>query len=92
MLSRDRSRERVRELVDLAAQIVKEPLALPAALGRTELGRDAAQVVEHAADLDQAIVQLVHSLGVLVAVLVLVELVCPVARGGAGDSRVRNDR
>jgi hypothetical protein len=62
-------------LVDLAAQVVEDAVSFLATTGDAQLCGDGAEVVEDAADLDQAIVQLVHRFGVFLAVLVLVELV-----------------
>jgi hypothetical protein len=61
----------VRQLVDLAEHVVEDPPRFRATAGHAELARDRTQVVQDATDLDQAIVQLVDGLGVLVAIVIL---------------------
>jgi hypothetical protein len=54
-----------------------------------ELAADGAEIIQRAADLDQAVVQLVHGLGVLIRIVVVEVLVDDVADGLVAGGRWR---
>jgi hypothetical protein len=89
VLGRDRGGEGVGQLLDLFEEVGEDALGFGAPADRGELRGDGAEVVEYAADLNQAIVQLVHRLGILVGtfVVVLVDVVIVVEGGRAGGRR-----
>ena len=58
--------------MDLIEQIGQDALGLLAPTNCGQLGRDGADVVERAADLDQAVVQFVHRFGIFERIVVLV--------------------
>jgi hypothetical protein len=61
--------QRVGELVDLFEEVGEDALGFLAAAGDGEFDGDGAEVVQGAADLDQAVVQLVDGLGILVRIV-----------------------
>ena len=66
--------------MDLFEEVGKDACGFLAPAGGGELGGDGAEVIQRAADLDEAVVQLVDVLGVFVRVVVLVGLLGASAR------------
>ena len=60
---RDRCGERVWQLADLVEQVVEDPPFLLASASDAELRGHGAEVIQDAADLDEAVVQLVDGFG-----------------------------
>jgi hypothetical protein len=88
-LEGDGGGEGVGQLVDLFEQVGEDALGFLASPDRGQLRGNGAEVVQDAADLDQAVVQLVDGFGVFERVVVLVVLVgswststSPAAGGG----------
>ena len=60
------------QLLDLFEEVGEDALGFLAPADCGQLGGDGAEVVEHAADLDQAVVQLVDGFGVFERIVVVV--------------------